>query len=116
VNIRDAAARISQQLGCGTEALIVCDPKSLQLSNGFYDKSSVVVVEHSGAIYTDSMKRARDAMKYARTIVLRSSRDLDDFPSASIARCISNGTVVRRGPSFEVLKVTLCRRVAKSRS
>jgi len=91
---REAAARISTQLGQKVRGYVLCGADLLQ-TKGTYDKAHLVVMERDAAPYTAQMKKARAELA-VETVVARSSRDFASASSTAVRALISKGEAAHR--------------------
>ena len=86
---REAALRISRELGHGVEDFVLCGANMLQ-TKATYDKAAIVVVERDGVPFSDQMRMAR-SMLPKRTIVARADSKSSYVSSSAIRGLISQG-------------------------
>jgi hypothetical protein len=86
---REAAHRISRELGHGVEDFVLCGADMLHIK-GTYDKAAIVVIERDAVPFSDQMRLAR-SMLPKRTIVARADSRCACISSTAIRGLISQG-------------------------
>ena len=86
---REAAARISQELGRGVQGFVLCGADLLQ-SKGTYDKADIVVIARDSAPYTSEMQKAREALS-RKTLLASGGSGFSGASSTLVRSFISKG-------------------------